>query len=88
MTTSNFKTVLIMLGYKHVLLTNTFPEFGNKKHRQYFNIKLRVIVNILDKGDVDVYKHNSEYGEFELINTLYPDFDYIKSINFLTRQEK
>ena len=85
MTISNFKAALIMLGYKQLSLDLTFPLF-NKSNEQFYSSNLNLLVNIVDKGDVDIYKVKN--SDIHLLNKLYPDFDYTKSMNILIKKEK
>lgn len=85
MTMSNFKAALIMLGYRQLSLDSTSPLF-NRSNQQFYNSNLDLLINIVGVGDVDVYKVKN--NDIQLLNKLYPDFDYTKSMNILIKKEK
>lgn len=85
MTMSNFKAALVMLGYRQLSLDSTSPLF-NRSNQQFYNSNLDLLINIVGVGDVDVYKVKN--NDIQLLNKLYPDFDYIKSMNLLIKKEK
>ena len=85
MTMSNFKAALIMLGYRQLSLDSTSPLF-NRSNQQFYNSNLDLLINIVGVGDVDVYKVKN--NDIHLLNKLYPDFDYTKSMNVLIKKKK
>ena len=57
MTISNFKATLIMLGYRQLSMNSTSPLF-DASNQQFYNSNLQLLINILGKGDVDIYTVN------------------------------